>query len=63
MLIFTEKKLREIIREEVRDFAEKSGMVDNLDLLNYETGSEVIFPNFIRERFDTGQVNSMRDIL
>lgn len=63
MLFLSQEKLRATIRDEIRLFMEEAGKTTELDIVNYETGAEIIYPNFIKEQFDSGKVESLKDIL
>lgn len=63
MLILSERKLRRVIREEFERLMEPPQQAPSSLSVKAESGAEIIMPNPIRERFDEGQVISMKDIL
>ena len=63
MLVLSEKKLRKVIREEFERLMEGPTQPNDDITIHAVTGADVIFPNYIKERFDSGKVSSFNDIL
>lgn len=62
MLIIREKTLRRVLREEFERFMETPQETSSYTI-KAPTGAEIIMPNFVKERFDEGRVESIKDII
>lgn len=63
MLILSEKKLRRIIREELLDIFNVQPSPQPVLTMRSDAGGEVIMPNYVKERFDKGEIKSLADIV
>lgn len=63
MLILSEQKLRKVIREELERFMEPPQEKPQTYSIKGANGGEIIMPNYNKEKFDAGQVKSLKDII
>ena len=62
-MIFLEKWLRRIIKDELQQFMEAPQNAPQSYSVKSLAGGELIIPNPVRQAFDEGKVKSMGDIL
>lgn len=63
MIILSEKKLRQIIREEFERFMGKPEPPPDILSIKGANGGEIILPNYVKEKFDKGEIKSLADIV
>lgn len=63
MLILSEKKLRQILREEFERLMSPPQKTQDIVSMKSLAGGEIIMPNFVKERFDEGKIKSLADII
>lgn len=63
MLILTESKLRQIMRDELERFMGSQESLPDSYSIRSANGGELIMPSPIKEKFDEGEVKSIGDIL
>lgn len=63
MIILSEKRLREVMREEFERFMSVPEKPPSVYSIKSANGGEIIMPNYNKEKFDAGQVKSLKDII
>lgn len=62
-MILSEKKLRNVIREEFEKLMTGSPPKPDDYSIKSAAGGEIIMPSFTKQQFDEGKVKSIKDII